>query len=490
MLKPKVFYVILVFYSVSSFGSLSWWNRATFYEIFVRSFQDSDGDGHGDLRGITQRLNYLQSLGIQGIWLTPIFPSRSYHGYDATDYYTVDPQYGRLEDFNNLVKEAHTRGIRVILDIAVNHTSDSHPWFSQLHDWYVWREKPQPWGNWYPIGNEYYYSVFDRSMPNLNWRNPMVLKEVKALLKFWMRQGADGFRLDAARYYAPGPQGEADTIDTHQAIAAFASDVRSEFPEVLFIGEIWADSATIHSYCQSGRELDLGFNFPLSFPLIDTLNSEDPEPFARALREYELTFQDPRQSAPFLTNHDMTRTASMLWNYLPKIKLAAEVYFMLPGTPFLYYGEELGLPNGQNRDDRDKRQPMQWENEKGFGFSSAKPWYSFYGEGDKFSVAAQKSQPDSVLELYRKLIQLRNGSNILSQGNLSEVKYHEGLLQWTRTYQEQKALVVVNFSYLPSNPQPIAPHHKVLNLLYGSVKPTQDVIPSLPPHSVHVFRVE
>lgn len=504
-----------------------WWNTTTFYEIFVRSFQDSDGDGIGDLRGITSRLDYLnnreadtvvqpKSLGVKGIWLTPIFASPSYHGYDATNYKEIDPKYGSMDDFRAFIREAHRRGIKVILDIAVNHTSVEHPWFkdamtspqSKYRDWYVWRKDKPKWGHWIQVGDWYYYSFFSETMPNLNWRNPSVLAAVKDILRFWMQQGVDGFRLDAARYYAPGPNGEADTVETHHAIAQFATTIRNEFPNVLFVGEIWADAATINSYTASGKELDLGFNFPMAFGLVPTLNTENPASFKHALQEYQNVFRNPYASSPFLTNHDMVRSATELYEYLPKMKLAAEIYFMLPGTPFVYYGEELGFPNGNGSGDYEKRMPMQWSTASGFGFTNANqaPWQPFFGKANVFSVEAQLKQKSGLLELYKKLIHFRNNTPLMSVGSLDHIQSlpNVGVMMWRRIYQGKAAIVVVNFSYkaVPSfalNPS-MGNYTRIVKTLYASqnngllnaeaFRDGSVEIPALEPHSVNVFQVE
>lgn len=495
--------------------SPTWWNHSTFYEIFTRSFQDSNGDGIGDLRGLTARLDYLnngeqdhtarpKSLGVKGIWLTPLFPSRSYHGYDATDYKAIDPAYGTMDDFRELIREAHRRGIKIILDIAVNHTSHEHPWFkeaktskhSKYRDWYVWRDEPPSWGKWYKVGNAYYYSFFDRTMPNLNWRNPEVLAAVKDLLRFWMQQGVDGFRLDAARFYAPGPSGESDTPETHAAIASFASAIRAEYPSAYFVGEIWADAPTIHSYAASGKEIDMGFNFPLAHALVPTLNDQNTDSFAHALNEYKNLYQDVKASAPFLTNHDMIRAATALWNYAPKIRLAAEIYFMLPGTPFIYYGEELGAPNGKGDDDRAKRLPMQWEITEGLGFTDpgVSPWQAFLGQETSFSVAAQDEKPGTMLELYRRLVHFRNRTNVIALGNLEKIRPSPSrtLLSWNRKYDRETAMVVVNFSHKKSEPYPLeSGEPKIKKVLYGNAKvASEGQVPSLAPHSLSVFLVE
>jgi hypothetical protein len=251
-----------------------WARGAVFYEVFVRSFADSDGDGVGDLAGLTARLDYLNDgdpsggsdLGVDALWLMPVFASPSYHGYDVTDYEAVEPDYGTLEDFERLVAEAHRRGVRVIVDLVVNHSSVEHPWFeraccsprSPYRSWYVWRpDDPgwtQPWGGdnptWHRRGDEYYYGVFWSGMPDLNWRTPALREEMKRIAALWLGRGLDGFRLDATRHLVANGPGELqnDQPETHAYLKDFAAHVRRRFPEAVLVGENWTDTETIATY--------------------------------------------------------------------------------------------------------------------------------------------------------------------------------------------------------------------------------------------------
>jgi alpha-amylase len=498
--------LIFVFAETAAIAVPIWRHGATGYQIFVHSFQDSDGDGIGDLQGIIARLDYLNSgqpdddtLGIQAIWLTPIFGSPSDHGYDTTNYKAIKPVYGSMADFDALIAAAHLRGIKIILDFAVNHTSDRHPWFqdavsavgSTYRDWYVWRSRKPTWGHWYQIDDQFYYSVYHWNMPSLNWQNPKIVDEIINILRFWIARGVDGFRLDAARHYVPGPNGESDTPETHARIAQFTSAIRQEFPDVFFIGEIWADAQTIASYVNNGTEVDLAYNFPLAFDLIPTINSEQLESFESALRSYVKAFDDQHTSAPFLTNHDISRVASRLWGYKPKVKLAAEVYFMLPGLPFVYYGDEIGMVNIANDDSQ--RAPMQWTTDAGYGFTApdVRPWRDFLGNGQNYSVEAQSSQPDGLLAVYKRLIRFRAANIAVAAGTLHDIERFDGerVMTWKRTYQGTSVLVAVNFGYQPS--RPIATKQSLTVQVYPqrSSVPVQSQIPSLPPHSVRVFEL-
>jgi alpha-amylase len=444
----------------ASLSSSHWWGNAVFYEVFVRSFQDSNGDGKGDLNGLRSRLDYLQHLGVDAIWLMPIFSSPSYHGYDTIDYRSINPDYGSLDDFKKLLVEAHARGMRVILDLAVNHTSDQAAAFqagmqnarSPLKDWYLWSSQPlSPWvgmGHFYAVSPErYYYASFSKNMPDLNWQNSAVRAEVKSILHYWSELGADGFRLDAARYYVKGPEGEADTPGTHFAIEEFAQDLRRDFPNSFFVGEVWADAATIAPYLNSGRELDQAFNFPEAFGLETSLEKESGEAFSASLRTLAAQIKNQNALAPFLTNHDMQRIASRLAGNVQKLKLGAAALLTLPGTPFLYYGEEIGLPNGASARDEDKRSPMQWDRSEGMGFTKGAPWWPFSTKDPGISVNAELGKADSLLETYRKWIQLRRATPALHQGGMHLLNSSDAAaVAFARTTGEEKVVVVLNFS--------------------------------------------
>lgn len=438
-----------------------------YYEIFVRSFQDSDGDGIGDLRGVTSRLDYLKSLGIGGIWLTPIFKSPSYHGYDTTDYRSLQPAFGTLADFDALIAAAHARDIRVVLDFAINHTSSRHPWFSTRHDWYVWRDQNPGWPgpqHWFERGQEFYYAYFGVQMPDLNLQNRDVVREIQDSASYWLARGVDGFRLDAARYYIEGPQGEPDTTATHTLIRELAASFKNEHPEMTLIGEVWSGLDTIAPYISSGSELDLAFDFPFSGGLLSSLNTSSAQGLSSVIRQ---SAQIARL-APFLTNHDMNRIASQLSKHkdpvsvVPLLKLAAAALFSQPGTPFIYYGEEIGMSNGHTgtRGDLDKRTPMQWERGGHHGFTpaSSTPWTPFASEDPAVTVQDQLSRPGSLLETYRALIALRLAHPALHTDGAIQALTDPGaqIVAYLRSeagkHDGERILVVLNFGARATDP--------------------------------------
>jgi alpha-amylase len=461
---------LLIFFSaffpcVANGVDTPWWTQAPIYEIFVRSFQDSNNDGIGDLNGIRQRLDYLKSerpnsLGVGALWLTPIFPTPSYHGYDVTDYRNVNPEYGTLEDFELLVKESHQRGLKIILDLPVNHSSAKHPWFldsqkgenTLFRDWYFWRRDKPSWGHWFSLADFFYLSFFDPSMPQLNWRNPQFLSEVESIFEFWTQKGVDGFRLDAVRHYVPGPNGETDTEETHVAIQKFTRKVKEHFPLTLFVGEIWSDSATIASYYHGGSELDMALSFPLSYGLLDSLKGESSERLASSLRENKTQIGFDSFNSPFLTNHDMARLSTQLQGDSRKLLLAASSLMALPGTPVVYYGEELGMSNGESSShpgDLAQRVPMQWNQGENYGFTGVgvSPWQSFLGNATQWSVEAQETE-GSLLSRYRDLIKLRSSIPALQTGELKQIfeAPELGLVSWQRVKPHSRVVWSGNFS--------------------------------------------
>jgi len=454
--------------SALSFGQVNgpWWQSAVFYQIFVRSFQDSNGDGIGDLRGITGRMNYLNDLGVNALWLTPIFKSPSYHGYDVVDYKAVDPAYGTMADFDRLIAEAHRRGIRVILDIPLNHTSYKHEWFIESaglrprfatsgvgasRDFYQWSEQNPGWpgDHWHFLNNAFYYGFFGSGMPDLNLRNKKVIDALSDVLEFWARRGVDGFRLDAARYFVEGPHGEPDTSETHQLIQYWTRLMKSRFPQLYFVGEIWADAPTIGSYVNSGSELDMAFDFPLSYGLLDSLRDGNVDHFAGTLQYVSQSARLDRLGT-FLTNHDQIRMASQVGDQIDKMKLGAFVLLTLPGTPFIYYGEEIGLVNGvvpNPQDDLGKRTPMPWTSDGGGrGFTTGTPWNPFSSGDEKISVGAQAHDVHSLLRFYHGLIHIRESHAALLHGDFEPLGVPApGVFVFARRVNGALAVGVMNF---------------------------------------------
>ncbi|HPR34930.1 MAG TPA: alpha-amylase family glycosyl hydrolase [Anaerolineaceae bacterium] len=416
-------------------ASEGWWNDAVFYEIFVRSFKDSDGDGIGDFRGIIEMLDYLNDgdpntdtdLGIGGIWLMPINPSPSYHGYDVTDYQAVNPDYGTMQDFQDLLAACHERGIRVIIDFVVNHTSSEHPWFlsskdksSEYRDWYVWSDtKPTqagPWGQnaWYESGESYYYAIFWSGMPDLNYDQPKVTEAMYDATKFWLDLGVDGFRVDAARYLVEegiALQDSKGSIEWFQNWRAYYTDIN---PEAYTIGEVWTDTQVIAKYGQPTRGMQEYFMFDLAGDILGGLFAPDPSRIMKSYLETLEYFPD-QQFATFLTNHDQQRVASFFSNKLQRQQLAAFIYLTGPGTPYIYYGEEIGMTG--NKPDEYIRTPMQWSAEAHAGFSDTTPWQPLNEGWEELNVAAQDEDPGSLLNWYRGLVNLRNRYPALQKGD-------------------------------------------------------------------------
>jgi glycosidase len=449
-----------------------WWNDSVFYEIFVRSFYDSNGDGIGDFSGITEKLDYLNDgdssttadLGVTGIWLMPINPSPSYHGYDVTDYYAVNPDYGTMDDFKNLLNEAHKRGIRVIMDMVLNHTSSKNPWFvgswdpaSPYHDWYVWLEaKPAyngPWGQkvWYPSHGQYYYALFWDQMPDLNYTNPAVTAEMDNVIRFWLTDvGVDGFRLDAIKYMVEEGANMQNTGSTHAWLQQFRTVYKGANPEAMTVGEVAGDNALVLASYTGGDQLDLTFEFSLASAFVDSANQGSA---GTAIGQLKLSYKliPDLQFAPFLTNHDQDRLMSQLGDNPNKVMVAASMLLTAPGTPFIYYGEEIGLEG--RKPDESLRRPMQWSAEKSAGFSTSSPWESVGPDYQTYNVTAETTDPTSLLAHYRTLIQLRNQHAALRVGDVNVVRSdNPGLytiLRLSQGEQDEAVLVLINLSDIP-----------------------------------------
>ncbi len=435
-----------------------WWGDTVFYEIFVRSFKDSDGDGVGDFNGITEQLDYLQGLGVKGLWLMPIHPSPSYHGYDVTDYYGVNPDYGTLDDFKNLLAAAHARDIKIIIDLVLNHTSAQHPWFrqarqgqSEYKDWYIWSDTDPgflgPWNAqaWHKASNgQYYYAIFWDQMPDLNYDNPDVRAEVNKITAFWLQDvGIDGFRLDAIRYLDEDGRVLQDSDTTHAYLKDWGTYYRSLNPQAFTVGEVWTDNYNVAPYTRSGDELTAAFNFDLSTSLLKGLGSGDGALIDFVLGATLQLFPD-QTNANFLTNHDMNRAASYAGpDPLGQGKAAAAVLLTAPGIPFLYYGEEIGM-TGVKPDER-LRTPMQWTGEPKAGFTTGTPWQMINSDYKERNVAGQTGDPDSLLEHYRALIALRNAHPALRGGATSMVDADSRrLVTYLRASPDETVLVVIN----------------------------------------------
>jgi alpha-amylase len=439
-----------------------WWNDAVFYEIFVRSFHDSDGNGIGDFNGITEKLDYLQALGIKGLWLMPINPSPSYHGYDVTDYYAVNPDYGTMEDFKRLLEEAHKRDIKIIIDFVMNHTSSKHPWFqsaltpgSEYHEWYKWSDSDPgtlgPWGAqaWYRASNgQYYYAIFWDQMPDLNYDNQAVRDEIKKITVFWLKDvGIDGFRLDAVRYMAEDEQ-LADSKANHAFLEEWGQYYRSINAQAFTVGEAWTDNANVKKYINTGKELSSAFNFDLSAAMLKSLNESNTTNVRFVL---QTTIRDfPGQAnANFIANHDMARVMNQLGtDKEQKAKVLAGILLTAPGIPFIYYGEEIGMSG--TKPDELIRTPMQWTNAQGAGFTDGKPWEDVNSDFLLVNVAKQTGDHTSLLEYYRKLIKLRNEHSALRIGKTFVADSTSNkLVSYLRASKDETLLIIINIDNAP-----------------------------------------
>ncbi len=448
----------------------TWKRGGTCYEVFVRSFYDSDGDGIGDFNGLTQRLDYINdgnpasthSLGAKCIWLMPVAASPSYHGYDTKNYYRVNPEYGTTTDFKRLVVESHRRGIKVLVDLVLNHASSEHPFFKEAardtasphRDWFRWSPtKPDikgPWGQeiWHksPYRDEYYYGIFTSAMPDLNYDNPAVRAEANKVGKYWLKEmGVDGFRLDAVPYLVEDGTTLAGTAGTHSVLHDFAESVHATAPGAYTVGEVWDSIDVILPYYPD--QLDGYFAFALSDALIESVKTGSS---AKLLAPF-LRMQEAEPAArwsPFQRNHDQTRTLTALGGDLAKARLSAELLLTLPGLPFIYYGEELGM-TGDKPDER-LRTPMHWTRAKAAGFTTGAPWEPLQPDSMTANVAAQTNDKTSLLNLYRRLIHLRSSNAALAAGELVPVDAgNDAVAAFLRRDGTNVVLVIANLGATP-----------------------------------------
>ena len=430
-----------------------WWQNAVVYQIYPRSFQDSDGDGVGDLRGIEQRLDHLTYLGVDAFWLSPIYPSPlADFGYDVSDYTDVDPVFGSLDDFDALVAAAHARGLRILLDLVPSHTSMEHRWFREHPDWYIWSPVDGPPNNWRSVfggsswarderSGRWYLHTFYPEQPDLDWRNPEVVAAMQEVIRFWLDRGADGFRVDAVNvlvkdaelrddppasgaFPLPLPPEAAELDHVYSAgrpevVDALAA-LREAAGDALLVGEVYLGTSDYPRYLES---LDLVFAFELLFSPWEE----------RSLRAAIGPAAELGRIAWVLSNHDFERLASRVGE--ENVRAAALLLLTLPGAAFIYQGDEIGLPNGPGSDPphdragRDPlRHPMQWDGSTGGGFSTGHPWLSPIDPAQR-NVEAQRGDPGSLLELYRQLVAFRRelgGGFRLLEADPGVVAYQRG----------------------------------------------------------------
>ena len=480
----------------------TWWKHGIIYQIYPRSFQDSNGDGIGDLNGICSRLDYLKWLGVNAIWISPIYPSpMADFGYDISDYCGIDGRFGTIDDFDQLVAAAHERGLRLIMDFVPNHTSDRHPWFQESRrsrdnsrrDWYIWRD-PKPDGspphNWISnfggsawefdeASGQYYYHAFLKEQPDLNWRNPEVRAAMHDVLRFWMRRGVDGFRVDVmwhlmkddqfrddppnVAYQEGRPDVErvlqvhsTDHPDIHNVVRELRA-VIEEFPDRVLIGEIYLPIERLVAYY--GEDLS-GAHLPFNFQLIHA--AWEGTTVGRMIEEYEQALPEGGWPNWVLGNHDKSRIAARVGQ--DQARVAAMLLLTLRGTPTMYYGDEIGMDDvhippdavqdpwehnepglGVGRDPQ--RTPMQWTSEANAGFSTAKPWLPLSPDYAEHNVETLKSGPQSILCLYRELIDLRSRQPALSVGSFRLHFSSHDVLLYERAHGGDQMLIALNFAH-------------------------------------------
>lgn len=466
---------------------VNWWNDRVFYQVFPRSYADSTtgplaGDGIGDLQGIIEHLDDLNDgksetttdLGVGGIWLTPFYPSPSYHGYDITDYESVHPQLGTMDDFKRLVAECHRRGIKVIVDLVMNHCSSRHEWFTKASepgskqlDWFIWAEKDPGWkGPWDqrvwhrlpPRAGEatelYYYGLFSHTMPDLNFKSPVITDAMNQITRHWVTTfGADGVRLDAIRHLIEDGQVQQNTDATHAWLRDWFLNFKGANLDALSIGEVWADSEQAASYV--GDQMDMVFEFALAEAMVAAAASGKKEAFEAAQAKV-LTLYPPNQYGRFLSNHDQTRVMTRLKGEAGAMRTAAAMLLLGAGVPFVYYGEEIGMTG--DKPDENLRTPMQWTSGANAGFTTGKPWAAINAGFERVNVEAEQGERDSLLNTYRGLIHLRNSSPALATGGMwmvrtdrPEVTAFVRKRTAKRAGESQAFIVVINLGRDPIN---------------------------------------
>ncbi|WP_446745082.1 alpha-glucosidase [Silvibacterium acidisoli] len=516
-----------------------WWKHAVIYEIYPRSFQDSNGDGVGDINGIASRLDYLHDLGIDAIWITPMYPSPGIdYGYDISDYTAIDPEYGSMADFDRLVAEAKKRNIRVIMDYVINHTSDQHPWFKESRssrtnpkrDWYIWRDgkapgqPPSNWQSWFGHSawqydektKQYYYHYFYVQQPDLNWRNPQVHVAMEDVLRFWMNKGVAGFRIDAVSRlyedpglhddpYAPGTNvyGDRNIIHKYTDNYPQVNDVLKELRRVVdkYPGDpvlvTEADEPNITELTKlygNGDEVQL----PMDFQIAD-LNKLSAPGFRKLFNEVENNTAHG-QPEYFFSNHDQPRQWDRYGDGVHNdqiAKLMATLLLTTRGTPQMYYGEELGMrttdparvedvhdpigklgwPKEKGRDG--ERTPMQWTGSKDAGFTTAqKPWLPIPPSVSSYNVESERKDPNSIFNAYKRLLSLRKTEPALRDGSYRAIDGDDpNIFAFLRQSGSSRVVVALNMS---SEPHSIALHlsgAQHAEVLYASPAQKQQSVP-------------
>lgn len=478
-----------------------WWRHAVFYEIYPRSFADSNNDGIGDLNGITAHLDYLKRLGVDAIWITPCFPSPQVDfGYDVADYENINPEYGTLADFDHLVSEAKKRNIRVVLDFVLNHTSDKHAWFldsrssraAAKRDWYIWRDgiaAGQPPNNWGSVfggpawkfdatTNQWYLHQFDPAQPDLNWRNPEVEDAMMEIARFWFKRGVAGFRLDAVDRIYEDPDFRDEPVNINPDGTQTLEEIYTrDLPELhnvlrhlrtlsdeygaVLVGETWTNSVEELQHYYNALQLPMNFVFTME-------NKMSAPAFRQQIAEAEHGLGWP---VYLFSNHDIIRHYNRYGDGAHNDQIAkalAAMYLTLRGTPILYYGEEIGMENNdplrladvkdpvgkmfwpKNKGRDGERTPMQWTAGANAGFSEKTPWLPVPDSAKTHNVAAEEKDSGSILRFYQRLLTLRHRTPELAEGDYVALNENDpNVLSYLRTYKGKAVLVAINMSAMP-----------------------------------------
>ena len=442
-------------------------NYRNYYEIFVYSFYDSNGDGIGDINGITEKLDYIEEMGFNGIWLMPIMPSNTYHKYNVDNYYDIDPAYGTLEDFQNFLDECHARGINVIIDLVMNHTSSTHPWFKEAveyiknlpegatpseeeckyYGYYNFMTKSSG-GSHRIVGTNYFYEgEFTSSMPDTNLANPAVREEFENIAKFWIDMGVDGFRMDAVMHFS-----ETDMNFNIETISWFYDYCLTLNPDFYMVSEVWSGQGTIESYYKSS--IPSYFNFALADAEGTLVSVGRGGSTATAFAKKMLSCQEDYSAsnpdyidAPFITNHDMGRVANMLMNDPNKLKMTGGLLLTMSGSPFVYYGEEIGMKSSGSKDEN-KRLPMVWSKNDTTGMPNG-PTAADKGIVSAFpGVDEQLNDEYSILNYYKRALRIRNENPEIARGTIKMIESlcdgHQAAI--TKTWEGSTIGIVYNTS--------------------------------------------
>ncbi|HMG89016.1 MAG TPA: alpha-amylase family glycosyl hydrolase [Chryseolinea sp.] len=446
------------------------WPLGVKYEVFVLAFADGNGDGKGDILGLMSKLNHLEDLGVNGVWLMPVMNSPSYHKYDVTDYKSIHPDYGTIEDFKEFVKAAHSKDIRVIVDLVINHTSNQHSWFREassektnpFRNYYVWAKKDSIRSQiskktssfdsdnitqWHAVNgdttSEHYYGFFWGGMPDLNFDSEKVMQEFVDISKFWLEEmDVDGFRLDAAAHIFPGDR----AADNHRFWNKFRTEMQKIKPDVYLVGEVWLGAKEVAPYLEGLPSL---FNFDMSFAITSVVKA-GMDTIGLIKKYIEITdfyksVNPTYLDATFLTNHDQNRILSQLGDHGQKMRVAAGILLTLPGTPYIYYGEEIGMKGV--KPDEYIREPFLWatSNADAKQTSWEQPKYS--NEQTVLPLSEQKKDHGSLYNFYRELIRVRNGSKALTMGELEKTNFSIAeVISFKRKYENEELLVLNNIS--------------------------------------------